>query len=1044
MDKLKLLQQVVFVKLVLMFCFFCSLGAMAAQPTDDTQVKLKAPAKLVVDTNEYKEGELLIKFRSITQATQSLNTLPGVSSSNLKPFKFSKSKIINQRIGGWRHLTLPKGMNIHQALADLIKDPNVLRVEPNYRVQAIFQPNDTRFNELWGMNNTGQTGGSVDADIDATQAWDIFTGSSNVIVGVIDTGVDYTHEDLVDNIWTNTGEIPGNNIDDDANGFIDDIHGYDFVSNDGNPMDDNGHGTHVSGTIAASGNNNKGVTGVTWDAQIMGIKFLNSSGSGSISDAVEAISYAVANGAKVLNNSWGGGGFSLALEDAISAANAAGVLFVAAAGNDGRNTDTSPSYPQGYDVPNVISVAATDHRDAKAGFSNYGLNSVDLGAPGVAILSTVPTGSCQTCSSSGYRSLDGTSMAAPHVSGAAALLLGVQTNLSVADLKSILLSSVDPTPALSSNTVSGGRLNVNNAINNIQNLEFSATAVPARQTVLLGNTVDYIINVKSFNDFSGNVNLSLISPEPSISGTFASDTVTLSPNATVSTTLTLATTTDTLRGKYDLVLRATNSAGTEFNANFILDADGPDFDLSLTPTHIKGVPGASVTYAVDVSSYLAYSGNVNLTVATTTNNITAFLSPSSVTVPQNGTAASTLWVFANTAIEDGIYALTINASDGLRNETIVANFEISSIDLTMSDISSGVNAISTGNEFTVSNSVTELGSAYLGVFDLSRVVVYISTDNVISKNDIEIGYWYVYDIGQNETINNLTSVTIPPNTPSGTYYVGAMVDPENMRDEIDENNNTIVGDPITVTRDSDLLNSALTADTNSVSTGANFEITHTVTENGSTKPNSYRMGIYLSEDSNITASDYHAGSWWTNWGGITRNGTDITRSTNMRVPVDMPSGTYFLGAIVDDTNLQIETNENNNVFSADTITIVNDLDLVATSVSTTATQVTLGSTNNITIDHTVTNASASSPGIHYVGLYLSPDPVITNSDMLLRDLKIYYRPPGKVDTRSSQATIRGVAPGTYYLGLIVDHYDQQTEINENNNIAVSGPFEVIN
>ncbi|OAD21914.1 serine protease, subtilase family, partial [Candidatus Thiomargarita nelsonii] len=282
----------------------------------------------------------------------------------------------------------------------------------------------------------GQTGGTADADIDAVEAWDTFTGSHDVVVAVIDTGVDYNHVDLVDNRWINVGEIAGNGIDDDGNGFVDDVYGYDFVYGDSDPMDGHSHGTHCSGTIGGVGNNSIGVAGVAHTVRIMAVKFLDDSGSGSTDDAIESVLYAVDNGAHILSNSWGGDDFSQGLEDAISYANDHDVLFVAAAGNDGRDTDVSPHYPSSYDVPNVLAVAATDHNDAKPSWSNYGLTSVDLGAPGVDTLSTEPGNSY------GYKS--GTSMATPHVSGAAALVKGYNPGLSALDIKSLIMDSVDP------------------------------------------------------------------------------------------------------------------------------------------------------------------------------------------------------------------------------------------------------------------------------------------------------------------------------------------------------------------------------------------------------------------------------------------------------------------------------------------------------------------------------------------------------------------------------------------------------------------------
>jgi Ca2+-binding RTX toxin-like protein len=343
----------------------------------------------------------------------------------------------------------------------LAQDPRVETVELNYWLSINSVPNDPRFNELWGLNNTGQTGGTPDADIDVPEAWDIQTGSKNVVLAVIDTGVDYNHQDLAANMWTNSGEIAGNGIDDDRNGYIDDDRGYDFINRDNDPMDDKGHGSHVAGTIGAAGNNNIGVVGVSPNVSIMPLKFLGLNG-GSISDAVRAINYAKNNGAKVINASFGGGGFSQAMFNAIGDANNNGVLFIAAAGNESSNNDSTPSYPANYDLPNVISVAATNYVDQLSRFSNYGNNKVDLGAPGGTaavfpydqrdILSTFPNNQ--------YGWLPGTSMAAPHVAGAAALLLAQNPSLTVTQLKDILMKTTDPLTSLNGKTVSGGRLNV--------------------------------------------------------------------------------------------------------------------------------------------------------------------------------------------------------------------------------------------------------------------------------------------------------------------------------------------------------------------------------------------------------------------------------------------------------------------------------------------------------------------------------------------------------------------------------------------------------
>jgi subtilisin family serine protease len=249
-------------------------------------------------------------------------------------------------------------------------------------------PDDTYFGNLWGLHNTGQTGGTPDADIDAPEAWELTTGSSDVVIAVIDTGVAYDHPDLTDNIWTNTGETScSDGIDNDGNGYVDDCHGWDFIGDDNDPTDYNGHGTHVAGIIAAVGNNNTGISGVMWQAKIMPLRFLGVNGIGTTADAVSAILYANAKGAHVINNSWGGSGYSQTLKDAIDASSA---VIVCAAGNNSKNNDSVPFYPAGYTSSNLIAVAATNHDDALASYSNYGVNSVDVAAPGSSIYSDVP------------------------------------------------------------------------------------------------------------------------------------------------------------------------------------------------------------------------------------------------------------------------------------------------------------------------------------------------------------------------------------------------------------------------------------------------------------------------------------------------------------------------------------------------------------------------------------------------------------------------------------------------------------------------------
>ncbi len=377
---------------------------------------------------------------------------------------------------------LPQDLTVTEAVRAYEASPDVAYAEPNFKLYPAAAPDDPNYKDLWGLNNTGQTKGTPDADADAPEAWDTTTGSPDTVVGVIDEGIDVNHPDLRDNIWINSGEIPGNGIDDDKNKYIDDYNGFDFANNDAtvydpDPISGKGdeHGTHVAGTIAAVGNNGIGITGVNWDAQVASLKFLGPNG-GYTSDAVEAIDYAVAEGMEISNNSWGGGGRSQALEDAIRRADAAGHIFLAAAGNGGSDgvgddNDATPHYPSSYNVPNVVAVAATDDTDSLASFSNFGATTVDLAAPGVSILSTLP--------GNRYGRFSGTSMATPHVAGVAALLKSQNPAYSDEEMRDQILRYAEPKNNLQGKTVTGGRLNADAALTGQQALDSTRPTINA-------------------------------------------------------------------------------------------------------------------------------------------------------------------------------------------------------------------------------------------------------------------------------------------------------------------------------------------------------------------------------------------------------------------------------------------------------------------------------------------------------------------------------------------------------------------------------------
>ena len=393
----------------------------------------------------YKSGELIIKYRE------------GVAASASDDFhrKYGSQRIKEFKLYGIEHIRLKAGQSLQAAIATFEADPNVAYAEPNYVVRKTVVPYDTYWNSLWGMNK-----------INATNAWDSSTGSSTVVIGTIDTGVDYNHPDLAANIWTGA----------------DGSHGYNAITQTYNPLDDNGHGTHVAGTVGAAGNNGLGVVGINWQVKIMACKFLDATGSGSITGAIDCLNY-IKNqksaGVNIVatNNSWGGADYSQALYDVINAQR--DILFVAAAGNNATNNDITVSYPANYELPNVIAVAATDSVDALASFSQYGRRTVDVGAPGVSILSTVPN------SSYGY--LSGTSMATPHVTGLAGLIKADNPLADWRAIKNLILSSGDTVVALSTKTLTGKRINVYNALNCADRRVMSVIQYPL--TITLGSPV---------------------------------------------------------------------------------------------------------------------------------------------------------------------------------------------------------------------------------------------------------------------------------------------------------------------------------------------------------------------------------------------------------------------------------------------------------------------------------------------------------------------------------------------------------------------------
>jgi uncharacterized repeat protein (TIGR01451 family) len=489
-------------------------------------------------------GEVLVKIQSSasTNEVAAIQHIAGVDQSD---------RIANLKSGTiWRLHSA--GQSAEALTAALQKNPNIVYVEPNYLLRADDTPNDTFYAQLWSLKNTGQTvsgtPGIAGADISAEAAWSVTTGSSTIVVGVVDTGIDYTHPDLAANIWSNPGG-KGNVLC--AAG----THGFNAITKTCDPKDDYYHGTHVSGTIGAVGNNSLGVTGVNWTTSLMGLKFLDSSGNGTTADAIAAIDFAVQAkldgvNVRILSNSWGGGGFSKALLDEINKANENDILFVASAGNSSSNNDTYPQFPAGYNTPNMIAVAATDNRDALAYFSNYGPTSVHLGAPGVNILS------CYLGSS--YTTASGTSMAAPHVSGVAALVLAKTPSLTTAQVKSAILDNTDPISSLSGKTITGGRLNAARAVGAALGPDYAILVNPLTRSVPQGGSTTYTVTLSPSNGFSDPVTLAVTGLPSGATGTF-------SPTpATTTSTLSITTTSSTPLASSALTI--TGTSGVHFHS----------------------------------------------------------------------------------------------------------------------------------------------------------------------------------------------------------------------------------------------------------------------------------------------------------------------------------------------------------------------------------------------------------------------------------------------------------------------------------------------
>jgi subtilisin family serine protease len=713
-----------------------ALAAVGAAQQSVQAMAIKRQAARAIDQNPnlpYNPYVILVKFK------------PG--------FAESDKAIVRSQVGGIRLDKIPSVPGLEsistqidpKVAADQIsRMPWVEYAEPDYTVHASVIPNDPSFGSLWGMNNTGQSGGVPNADIDAPEAWDIFTGSSNTVVAVIDTGIQRTHPDLAANMWTNPNEIAGNGIDDDNNGRIDDTNGWDFVNGDNDPMDDNGHGTHCAGTIGGVGNNGAGVAGVNWNVKLVALKFLSSGGSGSTSNAVLAVDYCRRTGIKISNNSWGGGGFSQSLYDAINNASSIGHIFVAAAGNNGSNNDSAAFYPANYNLNNLIAVASIDRYGNRSSFSNYGATTVDLGAPGSSIVSTVPT--------DGYATYSGTSMATPHVTGAIALLWGFKPNWTWQQVKDGILSTVRPSTAMNGITVTGGVLNVRNALvaasagqNTAPTVNISA---PANNSIVTqGASVTFTGSADDTQDgnISGNLVWSTNANGGSQIGTGASFSTTSLP-----------------LGAQTITARVTDSGGltgsTSINVTVQAPNTAPTVNITAPSNNATVTAGRSITFTGSASD-------------TQDGNLTSSIVWSSNIDGNIGTGGS----FSKSNLTIGTHTITASVTDsgGLPGSASITLNVVANAGPTVT-INSPTNG-STVNQgasvsFSGSANDPEDGNVNASLVWSSSRDGQIGTGASFSTNSLSVGVHTITaqatdTLGKTGSASISLEVVVPPNTP---------------------------------------------------------------------------------------------------------------------------------------------------------------------------------------------------------------------------------------------------------------------------------------
>ena len=958
--------------------------------------------------------EILVKFREPLQPGQIGQLAADIDAESVQPVG---------RSGIFR--VVSRTRSAAALVAALANRTDVAFAEPNYIVHALSDPSDPLFPELWGLKNIGQpingVAGTAGADMRAAEAWSLTVGSASHVVGIVDTGIDYTHPDIAPNMWSApaafTVVIGGVPITCQAG-----THGFNAITRTCDPMDDHNHGTHVAGTIGAAGNNANGVTGVNWVTSMMGLKFLGADGSGTTADVIDLIDFArqvkqifaASGGAniRVLNNSWGGGDFTQALLDQINGAAADEMLFVAAAGNNGFPNDVFPAYPANYAAPNVISVAATTNTDARAFFSNYGAKTVHLGAPGFDILSTHRNGA--------YGFSSGTSMAAPHVSGAAALALS-HCALDTVTLKAALVETVDQVSSLLTKTISGGRLNV------LRTLE-SCSEPPGVPTNVVARGGDRQVKV-TWSAGTG-----------AISYRVKRSTTSGGPYTTVASNVKALQFTDTGLNNgttYYYVVSAVNfftesAPSTEASATPKLPADLVVSVLTVPSYGVAGGPFAvSVTTknqgtgSADPSTTRFYvSANMSLeptdTLLTAAQTVPALapgvISAASITLqlPSNLLTGSH-YLIAKADAEDVLFESSESNNTYARKFSVGPDLLISTFTLP----ATATPGLPVDASYAVRNQGADGAAA-------SVLAFYWSTNSSLDANDTLLASTNIGALAPNATQTGQMPVVIPSDATLGTYFIFAKADSANTIDEASESNNTslesiLVGGDLVV---SDFSAPAV------IGAGVPFETTDTTKNAGTTSVGQSVTHFYLSSNSSLSADDPLLGSRTVN---ALAAGEVSSRNTPLTIPAGMPAGSYYLFAKADAANAVMETQEGNNT---DILLVAVGPDLKPT-ISSLTSPVTAGHTT--VVSESVLNRGGNDAPPSLVKYYLSTNNAsLDAADIALAETRsVGVLIPGASSAGQTPVTIPlGTAPGLYYLIVQADAAGTMAESSETNNTHV--------